>query len=162
MKKIFMIMLMMVLMAPSAKAQDVYMEILSKSKAMAADENGNPLLRQFSQFKCDALDYMIIKMREQMPDSTAAFLDKQAFALNTFIDYYTRTLIELNSQPEAMQIKVIKQFMDVSLSNPLFNDSDTEMVHAYVNDGNSLTRFSLDTDWRRASAAIYNLREKKE
>ena len=61
-----------------------------------------------------------------------------------------------------MQIKVIKQFMDVSLSNPLFNDSDTEMVHAYVNDGNSLTRFSLDTDWRRASAAIYNLREKKE
>ena len=45
MKKIFMIMLMMVLMAPSAKAQDVYMEILSKSKAMAADENGNPLLR---------------------------------------------------------------------------------------------------------------------
>lgn len=162
MKKILITILMAVLFTPSVYSQEIFMEILSKSRSIATNENGNPLVRQFAQFKCDALEYLIIKMREEMPDSSALFLDKQAFALNTFIDYYTRTVINLNSQPESVQIKVIKQFMDVSLSNPLFNDKDLEIIYAYVNDGNSLTRFSLDTDWRRASAAIYNLREKSK
>ncbi|MDE6011593.1 MAG: hypothetical protein K2G91_02510, partial [Prevotella sp.] len=50
-------------------------------------------------------------------------------------------------------MKVIKAYMDASYSNPLFNDNDKEIVLAYFNDGNNLTRFSLDTDWRRAVLA---------
>ena len=55
--------------------------------------------------------------------------------------------------PANYQKKVIKAYMDASYSNPLFNDADKEMVLSYFNDGSSLTRFSLDTDWRRAVLA---------
>ena len=47
--------------------------------------------------------------------------------------------------------------MDASFSNPLFNDPDKELTLAYFSDGNSLTRFSLDTDWRRAVLAAKEL-----
>ena len=49
---------------------------------------------------------------------------------------------------------MIKMFMDASYSNPLFNDKDTELVLSYYNSAQSMTRFSLDTDWRKAVAAI--------
>ena len=51
-------------------------------------------------------------------------------------------------------MKMIKMFMDASYSNPLFNDKDTELVLSYYNSAQSMTRFSLDTDWRKAVAAI--------
>ena len=44
--------------------------------------------------------------------------------------------------------------MDVSFSNPLFDDPDKELTLGYYANGECLTRFSLDTDWRRAVAAI--------
>ncbi len=96
-----------------------------------------------------------------MPDSTTIFLDKQAFALNNFINYYIQTIVESQDLPANSQLKIIELFMDASISNPLFNDSDKELVHGYFVNGNCLTRFSLDTDWRRAAAAVYNQLEKK-
>lgn len=92
-------------------------------------------------------------MREQMPDSTALFLDKEAFALNNFITLYMKSILDYRNEPAAFQVKIIKLFMDASYSNPLFNDSDKELVLSYYSDGESLTRFSLDTDWRLAYIA---------
>ena len=111
------------------------------------------LVRQFSMFKLEALNYLAIKMKEEFPDSTAELLDKEALSLNIFITNYTRSLIDSRTMPANYQKKVIRAYMDASYSNPLFNDSDTDMVLAYFNDANSLTRFSLDTDWRRAVLA---------
>ena len=92
-------------------------------------------------------------MKEEFPDSSAELLDKEALSLNIFITNYTRSLIENRNMPVNYQKKVIKAYMDASYSNPLFNDTDKEMVLSYFRDGNSLTRFSLDTDWRRAVLA---------
>jgi hypothetical protein len=117
------------------------------------DPLANPIVKKISQFKLDALDYMVIKMKEQMPDSTVTFLDKEALAMNNFITLYTQSILDNRSQPGAYQVKIIKLFMDASYSNPLFKDSDTELVLVYYNNGESLTRFSLDTDWRRAYIA---------
>lgn len=137
----------------AAQAQNVYNEIREKSQTAVTNAT-NDVVKQINQFKVDALDYMLIKMREQMPDSTTAFLDKQAFAMNNFINYYIQQITEIHSMPQAYQVKVMQLFMDASLSNPLFDDTDKELTLGYFANSNCLTRFSLDTDWRKASAAV--------
>lgn len=145
--------LMLCLFSTGMNAQDVYQAIRTKALAGVSDPNANEMLKRFNQFKVDALDYMAIKMKEQMPDSSATFLDKEAYAMNNFMTLYMRTILDNSTQPAAYQVKLIKLFMDASYSNPLFNDTDKELVLTYYNDGNSLTRFSLDTDWRLAFIA---------
>jgi hypothetical protein len=61
--------------------------------------------------------------------------------------------VENSQQPAAYQVKVISAFMDASYANPLFNDPDKDLVLVFFKDGDSMTRFSLDTDWRRAVLA---------
>lgn len=153
MKKTLLTLLLILTTATSVQAQEIYAEIRRSAQANIEDPTVEPLVRKFSLFKLDALNYMAIKMREQMPDSTAQLLDKEALSLNIFMTHYTNALVENSRQPAAFQVKVIRAFMDASYSNPLFNDPDKELVLAYFNDGNSLTRFSLDTDWRRAVLA---------
>jgi hypothetical protein len=160
MKKV--IMLLMLVVSISAQAQQAYSELRQKAQNTVNDANAQPLVKQISQFKLDALNYMAIKMREEMPDSTVSFLDKQAMAMDNFVNFYIEKLIESMQQPNAVQVKMIKMFMDVSYSNPLFNDKDTELVLSYYNSAESMTRFSLDTDWRKAVAALAYLYYNKE
>lgn len=153
MKRLLLSLLLTIALSHGAEAQAVYNEI--KTNAQTAVQNAsNDLAKQINQFKVDALDYLLIKMREQMPDSTTAFLDKQAYALNNFVGFYLQKITEFGTMPKAMQIKVIKLFMDASVSNPLFNDNDHELTLGYYSKSDCLTRFSLDTDWRRAAAAV--------
>ena len=142
--------------ATTASAQEVFNEIRNKAAEIAGNPATDNITKQINQFKADALNYMAMKMKETMPDSTVAFLDKQAMAMNNFMLMYMKNLIECRTLPQKMQVKVIKLFMDASYSNPLFNDDDTELTLSYYADGKSLTRFSLDTDWRRANAAAYD------
>ena len=153
MKKILLFLVMLTSFSTSMNAQEVFNSIKSKASEVVNDPLANPIVKKISQFKLDALDYMVIKMKEQMPDSTVTFLDKEALAMNNFITLYTQSILDNRNQPGAYQVKIIKLFMDASYSNPLFKDSDTELVLVYYNNGESLTRFSLDTDWRRAYIA---------
>ncbi len=153
MKKILLFLVMLTSFSTSMNAQEVFNSIKSKASEVVNDPLANPIVKKISQFKLDALDYLVIKMKEQMPDSTVTFLDKEALAMNNFITLYTQSILDNRNQPGAYQVKIIKLFMDASYSNPLFKDSDTELVLVYYNNGESLTRFSLDTDWRRAYIA---------
>ena len=144
----------------TAYSQEVYRELRQKASSTVSDQKSNALVKQISQFKLDALNYMAIKMREQMPDSSATFLDKQAIAMDNFVNFYVEKLIESTKRPNVDQVKMIKMFMDASYSNPLYNDNDKELVLSYYNRADCLTRFSLDTDWPRAVAAIYYLHKK--
>jgi hypothetical protein len=152
MKKV--ILLALLAIATSMQAQEAYNELRQKAKATVADPKTNSVVKQISQFKLDALNYMAIKMQEVMPDSSVTFLDKQAIAMDNFVNFYVEKLIESTKKPNVQQVKMIKMFMDASYSNPLFNDKDTELVLSYYNSAQSMTRFSLDTDWRKAVAAI--------
>lgn len=153
MKKIIMTLMLLLTTMSNIQAQEIYTEVKRMAQANVDNSNADPLIRQINKFKLDALNYMAMKMREEMPDSTAEFLDKEALSLHIFITNYTNSLVSNSQQPAAHQMKVIKAYMDASYSNPLFNDNDKEIVLAYFNDGNNLTRFSLDTDWRRAVLA---------
>lgn len=153
MKKILLSALFLLSLSQTLSAQEIYSEIRRSAQAKVNDTSADMLVRQFSMFKLEALNYMAIKMKEEFPDSTAELLDKEALSLNVFITNYTRSLVDSRNMPVLYQKKVIKAYMDASYSNPLFNDKDSDMVLAYFNDANSLTRFSLDTDWRRAVLA---------
>lgn len=135
-------------------AQEVYNEIKRKVQAALDDDTTNSAVRRISQFKMDALDYMLLKMREQMPDSATYFLDRQAYDLNQFVNVYIGCVTTVASQSKEQQVEVMKLFVDASVSNPLFNDTDTELTLSYYNDDKCLTPFSLDTDWRKALAAV--------
>lgn len=160
MKKL--ILLALLAIATTAQGQEAYNELRQKAKTTISSPNANAVVKQISQFKLDALNYMAMKMREVMPDSSATFLDKQAIAMDNFVNFYIEKLIESTKQPNVEQVKMIKMFMDASYSNPLFEDKDTELVLSYYNSADSMTRFSLDTDWRKAVAAIAYLYNKKE
>ena len=152
MKKVILFALLAI--ATSMQAQEAYNELRQKAKTTVNDPKTNAVVKQISQFKLDALNYMAIKMQEEMPDSSATFLDKQAIAMDNFVNFYVEKLIESTKLPNVQQVKMIKMFMDASYSKPLFNDKDTELVLSYYNSAQSMTRFSLDTDWRKAVAAI--------
>ena len=158
MKKL--ILLALLAIATTAQGQEAYNELRQKAKTTISNPNANAVVKQISQL--DALNYMAMKMREVMPDSSATFLDKQAIAMDNFVNFYIEKLIESTKQPNVEQVKMIKMFMDASYSNPLFEDKDTELVLSYYNSADSMTRFSLDTDWRKAVAAIAYLYNKKE
>ena len=160
MKKL--ILLALLAIATTAQGQEAYNELRQKAKTTISNPNANAVVKQISQFKLDALNYMAMKMREVMPDSSATFLDKQAIAMDNFVNFYIEKIIESTKQPNVEQVKMIKMFMDASYSNPLFEDKDTELVLSYYNSADSMTRFSLDTDWRKAVAAIAYLYNKKE
>lgn len=148
-------------LANIAAAQSIYDEVKSNAQT-AVQTSSNELVKQINQFKLDALDYLLIKMREQTPDSTTAFLDKQAYALNGFVAFYIQQIVSMSNMPEAQKVKTVQLFMDASLSNPLFNDTDKELTQGYFANPNSITRFSLDTDWRRAFAAVVAETEKQK
>lgn len=137
----------------SGNAQEIFNEIMKKSQATAADPTANETVRRIAQFKTDALGYMLLKMREEMPDSSVILLDRQALALNTFVTFYINSVLEASTMPDAYQIEVIKRFMDASFSNSLFNDEEQDITLSYYARSDCFTRFSLDTDWPRANVA---------
>lgn len=153
MKRILLSLLVLLSVSTVLPAQEIYSEIRQNAQAKVSDPTAELIVRKFSMFKLDALNYMAIRMKEEFPDSTAELLDKEALSLHIFINNYTNSLLESRNMPANYQKKVIRAYMDASYSNPLFKDTDSELVLSYFNDANSLTRFSLDTDWRRAILA---------
>ena len=66
MKRFVFIMLAMLTMATSSSAQEIYYEIKHKAQANVSDPSTNALIKQFSLFKIEALNYLAIKMKEEM------------------------------------------------------------------------------------------------
>ncbi|MCR5711155.1 MAG: hypothetical protein K6G46_01730 [Prevotella sp.] len=152
MKKILLVLMLFVGM--TVQAQEVFNELRQKNKTVVENPQSSAIARGISQFKLDALNYLAIKMQEEMPDSSVYFLDNQAISMNEYVTYYIQKLVQYNEMPKALQEEMTKMFMEASKSNPLFKDKDKEMVLSYYNNGESLIRFSLDTNWEKALAYI--------
>lgn len=152
MKKILLVLMLFVGM--TVQAQEVFNELRQKNKTVVENPQSSAIARGISQFKLDALNYLAIKMQEEMPDSSVYFLDNQAISMNEYVTYYIQKLVQYNEMPKALLEEMKKMFMEASKSNPLFKDKDKEMVLSYYNNGESLIRFSLDTDWEKALAYI--------
>ena len=81
-------------------------------------------------------------------------VNEQAYAMYEFVNLYIKQLAEAKT-PESKDL-VGKEFRAASLNNPLFNDTDLEVVQSYVNNDTYLTRFSLDTNWVKALEVVKN------
>ena len=147
MKKI----LIMALMS-CTQAQEVYKRILKVSKQTAADKSKSLDVRKVATFKVDELNYMAMKSKELMPDSTVRMLDRQAYAMHEFINLFFKRLSE--AKKKAQKELVMARFKNASISNSRFNDTDKELVLSYYDNSNYMTQFSLDTDWVKALAEV--------
>lgn len=74
MKKILLVIMLFIGM--NTQAQEVFNELRQKNKAIVENQQSAGIVRAISQFKLDALNYLVIKMQEEMPDSSVYFLDR--------------------------------------------------------------------------------------
>lgn len=154
MRKFFLTLAIALTAIQGAKAQAIYNEIRNAAQAIVTDDTSNSAVKQINEFKLAALDYLIVKMREQMPDSSATMLDRQALGLNQFISAYVKFLTGTVSKSNKLKAEMLKSFMEATYNNPLFNDPDKELTLRYFADETCITRFSLDTDWPKARKAV--------
>ena len=152
MKKILILVLMACATAFTAQAQEVYKRILKVSKQTAADKSKSIDVRKVATFKVDELNYMAMKSKELMPDSTVRMLDTQAYAMHEVINLFFKRLSE--AKKKTQKELVMARFKNASINNSRFNDMDKELVLSYYDNGNYMTQFSLDTDWVKALAEI--------
>ena len=153
-KHLITLLLAIIFVMPS-QAQQVYKEVMRLSQQIVNDTKQSLDARKMAQFKVDALDYMVRKTQEFMPDSLVTVLDYQAFALFDFINLFTQQLTKNTKKKDRQRIMTL--FQEASLQNARFFDTDKEYIHAYVHSMQHITRFSLDTDW---VAAINEVRQR--
>lgn len=150
MKRLIVIMLIAAAGIGNMQAQEIYTEVLNMAKERVNDPTSSNLIREINQFKVNALTYMALKMREDMPDESAEVLDAEAYGLYSFVDLYVQTLYKNSNEAPAYQRQLIGIFLEASLSTPLFNDADKETVYIYTNKEDAFIRFALDTNWVKA------------
>ena len=62
----------MFLIGMNVQAQEVFNELRQKNKAITENPQSSGLVRSISQFKLDALNYLVIKMQEETATSPAS------------------------------------------------------------------------------------------
>lgn len=129
-----------------AKAQEVYDMVLQSATRIVNNPASNFTVTRVAQFKRTALLYMRDMVIKNAPDTTALFLDTQAYNLNEFTTEFFSTLLRNQGN---MRKEVINIFMKASSDNPIWNDTDKETAESFIIAG-ELTPFSLDTDWEKA------------
>jgi hypothetical protein len=154
MKKLFILFALVLGLSVPASAQEIFNALLKEAKAVVNNPKSNVTLAKIAQFKCTGLQYIHDKAIESEQQVTTKFLDDQAYYMNQFINSFIKDALINTSLSKGDKKKRILLFIDASGSNPLFNDPDKEVVHAYVTTENQLTPFSLDTDWVKAYAAV--------
>ena len=158
MKKLFFT-CMLAFAALSAHSQTLFETVYNNAikKVNSADSPTETV--QINHFEVTVLNYIQAQVSKRGLNKDGFFFDSQAVSLKSFVDDFLYYLEKVRLSP-AKRLEVIACYRDASLNNPLFNDPDKETVYCYVNDKKTYTPFSLDTDWRRAAAAIYYLYHK--
>ncbi len=103
--------------------------------------------RKVATFKYDAIRYLL----SQAGDETEKELGEQVAAMIDFVNLY---LVQLKDAKKNQQQALMAKYKSASLENSLYNDTDKELIYAYVDNDDFLTQFSLDTDWVKALQAV--------
>lgn len=135
-------------------AQEIYKIVYKNAEQIVNDPNSGVTKARIAQFKVSQLTYLYQKAFETMPEVTDRFLDVQAYYLTEFMSLYQAELVKSSKDTPEERAKKVMIFLDATVSNPLFGDTDEETIYAYIKEGTELTPFSLDTDWQKALAAV--------
>lgn len=136
------------------QAQDVYNAVLISAQDVLDNPKSDDSQIKIAQFKLTALGYMHRKMIERNPDTPASELDMQAYCLSTFVTHFLSDIYKHRNDDNKQRVEYLKKYIEASAKNPMFGDKDTETTEVFICDGDNLTPFSLDTDWRRACETL--------
>jgi hypothetical protein len=152
--KTFLMTLLFGVFAMGVNAQEIYKIVYKNAEQIVNDPNSGVTKARIAQFKVSQLTYLYQKAFETMPEVTDRFLDVQAYFLTEFMSLYQAELVKSSKDTPEERAKKVMIFLDATVSNPLFGDTDEETIYAYIKEGTELTPFSLDTDWQKALAAV--------
>ena len=131
-------------------SQGVFKMMMENADRTINNPSSGYALTSIAHFKKTALIYMKNKVIEQQKPDAGNLLDTQAYYLSEFTKFYIDELIKSKSQTPEKQKETILQFVKYSKDNPLFFDADSETTDTYISEPQTLTPFSLDTNWEKA------------
>ena len=154
MKKLLLSLILICAVASSVSAQDIYNEvkhILQEVEKIKYDTSKNIEDRKIAAFKWDAIYYMIMKAAAD-DKFTEVELGKQTNAMIDFVNSFTKRYAQASRKSDREALTAA--FKKASLSYPLFNDNEKDIVNAYVDNPKFITQFSIDCNWVRALDAV--------
>ena len=154
MKKLLLSLILICAVASSVSAQDIYNEvkhILQEVEKIKYDTSKNIEDRKIAAFKWDAIYYMIMKAAAD-DKFTEVELGKQTNAMIDFVNSFTKRYAQASRKSDREALTAA--FKKASLSYPLFNDNEKDIVNAYVDNPKFITQFSIDCNWVRALEAV--------
>ncbi len=154
MKKLITLLLLFPIFTCKMQAQEVYNILLEEATRTVNNPASGFTQTRIAQFKLTSLTYLKQKAFEKQPEVNGHFLDTQAYYMSEFLALFFKEIIRDKKQSEEKKKKKILLFIDASISNPLFGDTDKATTLAYLEEDGELTPFSLDTDWEKAYAAV--------
>lgn len=149
------------LLATHVGAQNVFRMVTESAQRTVSNPMSGYTQTHLASFKLNALNYLAQQGAARLQhEELNPLLDTQAYYLSEFLTLYFREILKNrhHGADADKQRQRVALFMDASKSNPLFADNDTVRTDAYINAGNQLTPFCLNTDWKKAYyAAKLNL-----
>ena len=133
-----------------SQAQEIYNRIYESAIQVTSNPESPESEVKLNHFYVTALNYLKSESSEQMKEVTTTFLDTQAYYLSEFVTSFFKDLSQARQMSAESQQKVVIAYINATLNTPLFKDKETEKTHAFVNEKESLTPFSLNTDWEKA------------
>ena len=131
-------------------AQTLYKKVFDNATAVVNNAASNDQQIQINQYKITVLNYISNQVKKRGLTKDSYLYDSQAVNLASFITDFETYVIKARAISTEKRLEVIACYRDASLNNPLFNDTDKETTYVYVNDKQTYTPFSLDTDWEKA------------
>jgi len=150
MKKILLLACLAVLSAGQLQAQSLFETVYKQAIAKVNDGQSSQETLDINQFEVTALNYLTSQVKTRGLKKDSYFYDSQAVNLKSFVDDFLFYVNKARSVSAQKRKQVIECYRNASLQNPLFNDEDKQKVWCYVNDVQTYTPFSLDTDWEKA------------
>ncbi len=151
MKQVFLTLLLAASVS-AASAQSLYKKVFDNATSVVNNATSNDQQIEINQYKITVLNYISNQVKKRKLTKDSYFYDSQAVNLASFITDFETNVIKARSISTEKRLEVIKVYRDASLQNPLFGDDDKELTYVYVNDKQTYTPFSLDTDWEKAYA----------
>lgn len=143
-----------VLVCLHANSQEVYNKLYNSATEVLNDPQAAEIKTKINYFYLTELNYLKAKAGAQMETVTTSFLDTQAYYLSEYVGAFFKDLSEAHRVSAECQKDITMAYINATLSNSLFEDSDTEKVHSFIGDQEYLTPFSLDTNWEKAYKEI--------
>lgn len=131
-------------------SQEIFNRLYTSASEVLNNPESNEAKTKLNYFFLTELNYLRSTAEQRLPEVTTTFLDNQAYYLSEFVTSFFKDVSVAHRVSADCQHAVVLGYVNATIENPLFGDSDKEKVHSFLNDPQYPTPFSLDTDWEKA------------